>query len=137
MMWAWLLTTIKTLSSSYLLMPFIHHRTASHVTIAISTHWRKLLPTLSNGLGAARMKWASGWFIGGIRYAAPDAEKPFSPFGAMRDRRQQCPGVWMTRIIKYIFFRTLFNDDSGVHDVHTVGNFGDHAKIVSDIQNRH
>lgn len=43
----------------------------------------------------------------------------------------------MPWICKYIFHLTFLNDPAGVHYSNAVGDLGNHAKIMSDQENRH
>lgn len=46
-------------------------------------------------------------------------------------------GIGMPWICKYIFHLTFLNDPAGVHYSNAVGDLGNHAKIMSDQENRH
>ena len=107
------------------------------MALAIIAHPRKTLAALCNGPGTTGVKRAAMRFVGRIRDAADDAVKPFTPFGAVGDRCQQGLGVRMTRVVKNSGFGTLFDNDSGIHDVHAIGDPCHDTQVVSDIQHRH
>ncbi len=54
-----------------------------------------------------------------------------------RDGRQQATGVGHARCRKHLGDAALFDDTPGVHHHYPVGDFGHHAKVVGNEQNRH
>ncbi len=40
-------------------------------------------------------------------------------------------------IFENILSIALLGDDAGIHDTYAVGDLGDHAQVMGDIQNRH
>ena len=55
----------------------------------------------------------------------------------VRERAQQAPGIGAARVVEDGAGRAAFHDAAAIHDLHIVGEAGDHAHVMGDPDHRH
>jgi len=100
-------------------------------------HLRKLDPAALLNIGASWMKGTPLGFVGRVRNGARDRVQGL-PFPCpARQGCQKSHSVGMAGITKDLVHGADFCEDTGIHDMDPVRNFGYHAQVMGDIQKGH